>query len=63
MRLDDIDKNVEILGLSAADRTGQKELRDQLKRILQQEELSGYKDTRTNRLHMEMETLGITMPR
>ena len=38
-KLDIIDKNVEIHGLSAYDRKEQKELREQLGRLLKQEEM------------------------
>ena len=45
--LDDLDKRAEIMGLSAVDRSEQKELRAQLKRVMIQEEmkwLQRYKD-------------------
>ena len=46
--LDDLDKRAEIMGLSAVDRSEQKELRAQLKRVMMQEEmkwLQRYKDS------------------
>lgn len=59
-RLDSIDKNAEINGLTTQDRIEQKELRDQLGRILKQEELKWLQRYKDKEIKKNIVTLDIS---